>query len=86
MRARPVRGRLRRPILASASARVMESGGLLLTGVLGGVASFGLLGLLLGPVFLAVTYILIGGIIVDPELEVDSDSGGADAPPSDPSP
>jgi len=38
MRARPVRGRLRRPILASASARVMESGGLLLTGVLGGVA------------------------------------------------
>jgi len=75
-----------RPVLIRWSGRADIPFVLILFGVLGGVASFGLLGLLLGPVFLAVTYILIGGIIVDPEPEGASDSESADAPPSDPSP
>ena len=75
-----------RPVLIRWSGRADIPFVLILFGVLGGVASFGLLGLLLGPVFLAVSYILIGGIIVDPEPEVASDSATNEGPLSKPGP
>lgn len=48
---------------------------LILFGVLGGVAAFGLLGLLLGPVFLAVSFILIRDVIVPPKAPLPSETG-----------
>lgn len=55
---------------------------LILFGVLGGVAAFGLLGLLLGPVFLAVSFILVRDVIVPPKAPLSSESatpGGSPA-------
>jgi predicted PurR-regulated permease PerM len=44
---------------------------LIFTGVIGGLVSFGLVGIFIGPVVLAITYTLLGAWMAEQALEAD---------------
>lgn len=53
---------------------------LILTGVMGGLVAFGIVGLFVGPVVLAVSYTLVNAWIDSPQAQADASAG----PPADP--